>query len=71
VMLAIAAMTGAMFVGYALATREKPNWIYIIGFAGTLACATYLVAELEYPRLGRVRVDAIDRQLIDLRESMK
>ena len=42
----------------------------MIGFAGTLASATYLVAELEYPRLGRVRVDAIDRQLMDLRETM-
>jgi hypothetical protein len=71
VLLAIATLTGAIFVGYALATRERPNWIYMLGFAGTLASATYLVAELEYPRLGRVRVDAIDRQLVDLRETMK
>jgi hypothetical protein len=71
VLLAIATLTGAVFVGYAIATAEKRNWIYMIGIAGTIASATYLVAELEYPRLGRVRVDAIDRTLVDLRATMR
>ncbi|PYP79938.1 MAG: DUF4239 domain-containing protein [Gemmatimonadetes bacterium] len=71
VLLAIAALIGAVFVGYAIATAEKRNWLYMVGVAGTIASATYVVAELEYPRMGRVRVDAIDRTLVDLRESMK
>jgi hypothetical protein len=71
VMLTLATLIGAVFVGYAIATAEKRNWFYMIGIAGTIASATYVVAELEYPRLGRVRVDAIDRQLVDLRETMR
>lgn len=71
VLLAIATLTGAVFVGYAIATAEKRNWIYMLGIAGTIASATYLVAELEYPRLGRVRVDAIDRTIVDLRATMQ
>jgi hypothetical protein len=71
VLLAIATLTGAVFVGYAIATAEKRNWIYMVGIAGTIASATYLVAELEYPRLGRVQVDAIDRTLVDLRATMQ
>ena len=70
VVLTLATMIGAIFVGYAIATAEKRNWLYMLGVAGTIASATYVVAELEYPRLGRVRVDAIDRQLVDLRETM-
>jgi hypothetical protein len=71
VLLAIAALTGAVFVGYAIATVNQRNWLYMIGIAGTIASATYLVAELEYPRLGRVRVDAADRTIIELRASMR
>jgi len=71
VLLALATMIGAVFIGYAIATAEKRNWLYMVGVAGTIASATYVVAELEYPRLGRVRVDAIDRTLVDLRATMR
>jgi hypothetical protein len=70
-LLALSTLIGAVFVGYAIATAEKRNWFYMLGIAGTIASATYVVAELEYPRLGRVQVDSIDRTLVDLRESMK
>ena len=71
ILLALATMIGAVFIGYAIATAEKRNWLYMVGVAGTIASATYVVAELEYPRLGRVRVDAIDRTLVDLRATMR
>jgi hypothetical protein len=31
----------------------------------------YVIIDLEYPRLGLIRVDAADQVLVDLRESMK
>jgi len=71
VLLALATMIAAVFIGYAMATAEKRNWMYMVGVAGTIASATYVVAELEYPRLGRVRVDAIDRTIVDLRATMR
>jgi len=71
VLLAIATLTGAVFVGYAIATVNARNWLYMIGIAGTIASATYLVAELEFPRLGHVRVDAADRTIMELRSSMR
>jgi len=70
VVLIVATMIGAMFVGYAIATVNKRNWIYMLGIAGTIASATYVIAELEYPRHGRVRMDAADWTLIDLRKTM-
>jgi hypothetical protein len=31
----------------------------------------YVILDIEYPRLGFIRVDAFDRALAELRESMK
>jgi hypothetical protein len=69
-MLAISALAGALFVGYAIANAERRNWMYMIGVAATISIAVYVVIELEYPRLGVVRVDSADRTLIDLRATM-
>ena len=68
--LIVATLIGAIFMGYAIATVNKRNWIYMLGIAGTLASATYVIAELEYPRQGRGRMDATDRTLSELRTTM-
>jgi hypothetical protein len=31
----------------------------------------YVILDLEYPRLGLIRVDAVDQVPVDLRDSMK
>jgi hypothetical protein len=42
----------------------------MIGVAATIASAVYVIVELEYPRLGIVRVDGADRSLLDVRSTM-
>ena len=42
----------------------------MVGFALVMAMAIYVILDIEYPRLGLIRVDAFDQALIDLRESM-
>ena len=69
-MLGIAALTTALFAGYALASGVARNWIYMIGVAATIAIATYVILELEYPRLGLVRVNTMDRAVLELRATM-
>jgi hypothetical protein len=69
-MLALSALAGALFVGYAIANAERRNWLYMIGVAATIASAVYVIVELEYPRLGIVRVDGADRSLLDVRSTM-
>jgi hypothetical protein len=71
VMLGIAALASALFAGYGMAVGAHRNWMYIIGIAAAVSIAAYVVLELEYPRLGLVRVDEIDRTLQDLRTSME
>ena len=70
-LLALSALAGAMFVGYALANAERRNWIYMLGVAATIASASYVIVELEFPRLGIIRIDRADDLLVELRESLR
>jgi hypothetical protein len=36
-----------------------------------MALAVYIIVDLEYPRLGVIRVDAFDQALVDVRSSMQ
>ena len=69
-MLGIAAVATAIFAGYGIASGASRNWIYIVGVAATIAIATYVILELEYPRLGLFRVNAMDQTLVELRATM-
>ena len=70
VMLGVAALATALFAGYGMAGGRKRNVVYMIGIAATVAIAAYVIIELEYPRVGLIRVSAMDQVLVELRESM-
>jgi hypothetical protein len=71
VMLGIAALATALFAGYGLSSSKTRNWIYIIGLAAAVSIATYVILELEYPRLGLFRVNDMDQALVELRSTMQ
>jgi hypothetical protein len=70
-MLAITVGAAALFAGYGIASRSTHNWFFTIGVAATIAMATYVIVELEYPRLGLIRVSEMDQALVELRATMK
>ena len=43
----------------------------MVGFALTMALALYVIVDLEFPRLGLIRLDAYDQVLVDVRESTR
>jgi hypothetical protein len=43
----------------------------VVGFALIMATTVYVILDLEFPRLGIIRIDAFDRVLVDLRQSMQ
>jgi len=69
VMLCALALFGGVLAGYAVAGKER-SWVHTMLFALTLSGAVYVILDLEYPRLGFVRLDKADRVLVELRESM-
>jgi hypothetical protein len=71
----------AMLIGFALASAVLSSYqsagekgydlVHKIGFAGIVALTIYVILDIEYPRLGLVRLDAIDQLLVNVRAGMK
>jgi hypothetical protein len=69
--LAVVVMASSLLAGFAMAKSGRRNWTHMLIFAVTLAFAVYLILDLDYPRLGLIRIDSVDHILVDLRNSMK
>jgi hypothetical protein len=61
----------ALLAGYGMAASKWHNWSHTIGFAAVTALTFYVILDIEFPRLGFIRVDATDQVLVELRKSMK
>ncbi len=70
-MLGVLALMTSLLAGYAMAGGKTRSWIHVIGFALIMATTVYVILDLEFPRLGIIRIDAFDRVLVDLRQSMR
>lgn len=69
-MLVVLMLASALMAGYGMAGGKTRTWMHILGFALVMALAVYIIIDIEYPRIGLIRVDAFDRALVDLRTSM-
>jgi len=70
VMLGALALLSALLAGYAMGTGKGHNWVYILGFVAVISVTVYVILDIEFPRLGFIRLDAFDQLLVDLRNSM-
>lgn len=68
--LALIANLGALFAGVGIASGTR-NWLYMLGIATVTAFAIWVILELEYPRLGIVRIDGMDQALMELRATFR
>ena len=57
--------------GDGMAGSKRRSWIHVVGFAAVLSLTVYVILDLEYPRVGFIRLDAPTACSSDLRESMK
>ena len=70
VMLFGLAFISALLAGYAMAGNKYRSWLHIVCFTVAVTIAVYVILEVEYPRVGTIRVDAFDQALSELRQSM-
>ena len=70
-MLIALALASALLAGYQSAGEKDYDWVHKIAFAGVVAFTVYVILDIEYPRLGWVRLDAIDQVLVNVRAGMK
>jgi hypothetical protein len=61
----------ALLAGYGMTARKSRSWLHILGFVTMTVIAIYVTLDLEYPRVGLLRIDAYDEVLVELLESMK
>ena len=70
-MLAVLALACSLLAGYAMAGSKSRSLVHSFGFAFILTLTVYLTLDLEFPRLGLIRIDAADKILADVRQTMQ
>ena len=70
-MLAFVSLVCAFIAGFDASARKTRSWVHSLAFAAILATAFYLILDLEYPRVGLIRLSSNDQALIDVRHHMK
>jgi hypothetical protein len=71
VMLGGIALVTAFLAGYGMAGGKSRSILHMLAYSAVIAAAFYVILDLEFPRLGLIRVDAADAVLEDLLRSMK
>ena len=61
----------ALLAGHGMAGVTTWSWLHAGVFAVFVGLVVYVILDIEYPRMGLIRVTAFDNVLVELRESMK
>jgi TRAP-type C4-dicarboxylate transport system permease large subunit len=61
----------ALLVGYATSQNAARSWLHTLTFAAVISLTVYVIIDLEFPRVGLIRVDSADEMLRQVRESMR
>ena len=69
--LLVLVLGSGVLAGFDMAGGKTRDWLHILAFAVTMALALYVILELEFPRLGLIRVDAFDQVLSDVLATMR
>ena len=64
-------LVGALLVGYGTSTNKDRSWFHMIVFSIIVSLTVYVIVDLEFPRLGLIRIDGADQILIQLRDSIR
>jgi hypothetical protein len=71
VMLVIAILAAAVIAGHSMANQTTRNWLYRIAIGATISVVVFVIIELEFPRLGSIRMSGADSALYELRATMQ
>jgi len=60
----------ALLAGLDAASLHRRSPVHMLGFALVLSITIFVILDLDYPRVGLIRIDVFDQSLVDLRKSM-
>jgi hypothetical protein len=64
-------LAASLVAGFSLGRSEVRSWLHVLVYAGAIAASVYVILDMEYPRLGLIRVDDFDRLLAEVLAGMK
>jgi multidrug transporter EmrE-like cation transporter len=70
-MLFVIAMGCALLAGFDMSAAKGRSIMHYLGFALLIAFAVFVILDMEYPRLGLIRLDGFDRYMEGARAAMK
>lgn len=70
-LLVLSPLLCAFLAGIESSPRAQRVWMPTILFALMLSLTVYVIIDLDYPRVGLIRVDSVDEALVELRASME
>ncbi|MBW4026992.1 MAG: DUF4239 domain-containing protein [Acidobacteria bacterium] len=62
-------LVSSLLAGYGMGGAR--SWMHTLIYAAVLTLTVYVTVDLEYPRLGLIRVDSADHLLMDVRAGMQ
>lgn len=65
------ALASAFLVGQTMAVNQQRPLFYMVIFCVTISVITYVILDLENPRLGLIRIDVGDKVLVETLESIQ
>jgi hypothetical protein len=70
VTLVLLALASSLIAGFGMGDSDKRSWLHTLVFSFALTLTVYTIIDLEFPRVGIIRVDRYDQALVDQRNSM-
>jgi hypothetical protein len=70
-LLFLLALLCSLLTGFEMADNKKRNWLYTVAFAVVTAASVFVILNIEYPRMGLIRIAPYDDVLVEVRQSMQ
>jgi len=71
VLLVAMSLICALLVGYSTSPNKARSWLHMVTFAAVISLTVYVIIDIEFPRVGLIRIDSADDLLLQVRESMR
>jgi hypothetical protein len=68
IVMILQALVCSLIAGFGMSLRKSRSWIHLLGFTLVMLITIIVIIDLEYPRVGFIRIDALDVLLSDLRK---
>jgi len=67
----ILALIAAMLAGAPASAKERRPWVHVILLAAAVSITYFVILDMEYPRVGFIRIGIVDQHIAALRQAME